>query len=149
MNNSIIEVNKTMRNPEETIGKMIDKAATSFISYVDDEGYPITKAMLKPRERNGIKEIWFSTNASSNKVKCFKSNSKASVYFVDKRFFRGVSLVGTVEVLETPEAKERIWQLGDRMYYKQGVTDPDYCVLKFTAIKGRYYSNFKSEDFEI
>ena len=138
-----------MRNPEQTIGKMIDKATTSFISYVDDEGYPITKAMLKPRERNGIKEIWLTTNTSSNKVKFFKKNNKASLYFVDKRFFRGVSLVGTVEVLETSEAKERIWQEGDIMYYPEGVTDPDYCVLKFTAIKGRYYSNFKSEDFEI
>lgn len=138
-----------MRNPEETIGKMIDKASTSFISYIDDDGFPVTKAMLKPRERNGIREIWFSTNTSSNKVKRFKENGKASVYFIDRRFFRGVSLIGTVEVLETTEAKERIWRSGDRMYYKKGVADPDYCVLKFTAVKGRYYSNFKSEDFEI
>lgn len=138
-----------MRNPSETIGKMIDKAGISFISYVDEEGFPITKAMLKPRERNGIKELWFSTNTSSNKVRYFRENSKASVYFMDRRFFRGVSLIGTVEILETSEAKERIWQKGDEMYYKEGVTDPDYCVLKFTAVKGRYYSNFKSEDFEI
>lgn len=138
-----------MRNLEETIGKMIDKASTSFIAYVDSEGYPITKAMLKPREREGIKTIWFSTNTSSNKVKCFMENNKASIYFIDKRFFRGISLVGTIEVLETSEAKERIWRKGDTMYYKEGVTDPDYCVLKFTADKGRYYSNFKSEDFEI
>lgn len=128
-----------MRNPNETIGKMIDKAGISFISYVDKDGFPITKAMLKPRERKGIKEIWFSTNTSSNKVKYFRENKKASVYFVDKRFFRGVSLIGTVEILETSEAKERIWQEGDEMYYKEGVTDPDYCVIKFTAIKGRYY----------
>lgn len=140
---------KEMRNPKETIGKMIDKANTSFIAYVDDEGYPITKAMLKPRERNGIKEFWFSTNTSSRKVKFFRENPKASVYFIDKRFFRGVSLLGTVEILETSEAKEQIWRKGDTMYYKEGVTDPDYCVLKFTAVKGRYYSNFKSEDFEI
>ena len=92
---------------------------------VDDNGYPITKAMLKHRERNGIKTIWFSTNTSSNKVKHFKENNKASVYFIDKRFFRGVSLIGTMEVLETAEAKERIWQDGDTMYYKEGVTDVD------------------------
>ncbi len=138
-----------MKNLQETIGKMIDKAKTSFISYVDAAGYPITKAMLAPRERKGIKTIWFSTNTSSNKVQCFRANSKASVYFLDRRFFRGVSLVGTVEVLETAEAKERLWRIGDTMYYKKGVTDPDYCVLKFTAERGRYYSNFKSEDFEI
>lgn len=42
-------------------------------------------------------------------------------------------------MIGTVEAKERIWQEGDTMYYKEGVTDPDYCVLKFTAVKGRYY----------
>lgn len=138
-----------MRNPSETIGKMIDKGGTSFISYIDSEGYPVTRAMLSPREREGIKTLYFTTNTSSNKVQCFRKNSKASVYFIDKRFFRGVSLAGTMEVLETAEAKERIWREGDDMYYPKGVTDPDYCVLKFTAVSGRYYSNFKSEDFEI
>ena len=138
-----------MKNPEETIGKMIDKSSTSFVSYVDEDGYPITKAMLKPRKRNGIKEIWFSTNTSSDKVRYFRNNNKASIYFIDKRYFRGVSLIGTIEVLETNEAKEMIWQTGDEMFYKEGVSDPDYCVLKFTAQKGRYYSNFKSENFDI
>lgn len=138
-----------MRDVEKTIGNLIDKATLTQICYVDEEGYPITKAMLHPREREGIKTFWFSTNTSSNKVKFFRENPKASIYFVDKRFFRGVSLVGTVEVLETIEAKERIWRDGDTQYYHEGVTDPDYCVLKFTAAKGRYYSNFKSEDFNI
>lgn len=138
-----------MRNPEETTGKMIDKAGVCFISYIDGDGFPVTKAMLRPRERNGIAEIWFSTNTSSNKVRFFRQNSKASVYFVDRRFFRGASLSGTVEVIETPEAKERIWREGDEMYYKGSVGDTDYCVLKFTARKGRYYSSFKSEDFEV
>lgn len=138
-----------MKNPEQTISKIVDKSSTVFISYVDNEGFPITKAMLKPRERQGISTFWFSTNTSSNKVKFFRENPKASIYFVDKRFFRGISLIGTVEVLETAEAKERIWQRGDTMYYKGGVTDPDYCVLKFTAVRGRYYSNFHSEDFSL
>lgn len=138
-----------MKDSEQTIGNLVDKSSTAFISYVDNKGFPVTKAMLKPRERQGIKVFLFSTNTSSNKVKFFRENPKASIYFMDRRFFRGISLIGTVEVLETSEAKERIWQESDTMYYKGGVTDPDYCVLKFTAIKGRYYSNFHSEDFEI
>jgi general stress protein 26 len=60
-----------MRNPEQTIGNMVDKSNMTLISYIDDEGY------------------------------------------------------------------------------SGGVKDPDCCVLKFTTSKGRYYSNFKSEDFEI
>ena len=35
------------------------------------------------------------------------------------------------------------------MYYKKGVTDPNYCVLKFTSMVARYYSNFKLENIEI
>lgn len=138
-----------MRDAEKTIGNLIDKCKMTVIGYIDEQGFPISKAMLEPREREGIKTFWFSTNTSSNKVAYFQANPKASIYFIDKRFFRGVSLVGTVEVLQTPEAKERIWREGDTMYYKEGVTDPDFCVLKFTANKGRYYSNFSSEDFEL
>lgn len=79
-----------MKEQEKTIGGMIDKAGTCFISYVDEDGFPVTKAMLPPRERNGIKELWFSTNTSSNKVKSFRRNNKAGVYFMDRRF-SGVS----------------------------------------------------------
>ena len=138
-----------MRNAQQTIGNLIDKASVAFISSVDSEGFPITKAMLAPREREGIQVFWFTTNTSSEKVRNFRENPKASIYFLDRRFFRGVNLIGSVEVLETAEAKERIWREGDTMYYKLGVTDPDYCVLRFTASRGRYYSNFASEDFAI
>jgi len=81
------------------------------------------------------------------RVAQYRENQKACIYFCDKRFFRGVMLKGTMEVLEDSESKEMIWREGDTMYYSKGVTDPDYCVLKFTAQSGRYYSNFRSEDF--
>ena len=58
-------------------------------------------------------------------------------------------LKGTMEVLHDSASKEMIWRQGDDMYYPKGVTDPDYCVLKFIAQNGRYYSNFKSENFEV
>ena len=138
-----------MRNFEQTVGNMVEKSTNTFICYIDEDGCPVTKAMLKPREHEGVHIFYFTTNTSSNKVKCFKQNNKASIYFVNPRFFRGASLTGTMEVLETPEAKERIWQKGDEIYYPKGVTDPDYCVLKFTATKGRFYSDFHSHDFDI
>jgi len=138
-----------MRNPEQTIGKMIDKQSVSFISSVDQNGFPNTKAMLPPRKREGIKTFYFTTNTSSMRISQYKEHPKACIYFCDKRFFRGVMLLGTMEILEDSESKEMIWQEGDTMYYSEGVADPDYCVLKFTAQTGRYYSNFKSEDFDI
>ena len=133
----------------ETIENIIDHQKTAYIASVDDGGYPNMKAMLAPRKRNGLREFWFTTNTSSLRVSQYRKNPKASIYFCDQRFFRGCLLKGTMDVLEDAESKEMIWRDGDTMYYPKGVTDPDYCVLKFTARSGRWYSNFKSENFEV
>ena len=138
-----------MRDAKQTIGNLIDKQGVSFIGSVDTDGFPNMKAMLPPRKREGIRQFWFTTNASSMRVEQYRRNAKACIYFMDKRFFRGVMLKGTMEVLEDAATKEMIWQDGDTMYYPGGVADPDYCVLKFTAQNGRYYTNFKSEDFSL
>ncbi|MEY8338379.1 pyridoxamine 5'-phosphate oxidase family protein [Lachnospiraceae bacterium 62-35] len=138
-----------MRNPEQTIGNLIDKQKVSFIASVSEEGFPNVKAMLPPRKRVGIKEFWFTTNTSSMRAAQYRKNPSASIYFCNKRFFRGVMLVGTMEVLEDSNSKQMIWQENDTMYYPRGVTDPDYCVLKFTAQNGRYYADFHSESFKI
>ena len=138
-----------LRDAEKTIGNLIDKQTVSIISSVDQDGFPNTKAMLPPRKREGIKVFYFTTNTSSMRVAQYRDNPKACVYYYDKRFFRGVMLKGTMEVLEDAESKEMIWQNGDTMYYPKGVTDPDYCVLRFTAQGGRYYSNFSSQEFSV
>jgi general stress protein 26 len=138
-----------MRNAEQTIGNLIDKQSIAYISSVDSEGFPNMKAMLAPRKREGIEHFYFTTNTSSQRVHQYRENPKAAIYFCDKRFFRGVMLKGLMEVLEDSESKEMIWQEGDNLYYPLGVTDPDYCVLHFTAQTGRYYCNFKSEDFTV
>ena len=133
----------------ETIEKLIDRAGVSIISSVDECGVPNTKAMLPPRKREGIKFFYFTTNTSSMRVGQYLKNSKACIYFFDKRFYRGVMLKGIMEVLQDNKTKEMIWREGDEMYYSEGVMDPDYCVLKFTAQNGRQYSNFHSVNFVI
>ena len=138
-----------MRDAEKTVANLIENANVSIIGSIDKEGFPNIKAMLVPRKRDGIKHIYFTTNTSSMRVKQYTANPKACVYFFDKRFFRGVMLKGTMKVLKDNKSKQMIWQPGDEMYYPKGVADPDYCVLKFTTQNGRYYSNFKSEDFEV
>ena len=133
------------------IEKFINKQTVSFICSVDEEGYPNVKAMLKPRIRNGIKEFYFSTNTSSMRVRQYQENPNASIYFYHKGLVKyvGVMLKGKMEVLTDQEIKNKLWRKGDTMFYKNGVTDSDYCVLKFTAISGRYYCDLKTASFEI
>ena len=54
-----------------------------------------------------------------------------------------------MEVLQDDKIRKEIWRMGDTLFYKEGVTDPDYCVLKFTAEKGRYYCDLKTESFDV
>ncbi|MCL2280487.1 pyridoxamine 5'-phosphate oxidase family protein [Candidatus Saccharibacteria bacterium] len=141
-----------MKDIPEKVEKLIDDAKVSFIASVDENGFPNMKAMLVPRKRrDGLKTFWFSTNTSSMRAQQYRKNPKASIYFYEKgRFnYQGVMLIGKMEVMTDAKSKEMIWEVGDRLYYKKGVTDPDYCVLKFTAESGRYYSNFKTESFKI
>ena len=136
---------------KKKIEHFVNRQKISFVCSVDHEGFPNVKAMLKPRKRNGLREFWFSTNTSSMRVRQYQENSKASIYFCRKGLIRyeGVMLKGVMEVLTDQETKNMIWRKGDTIFYRKGVTDPDYCVLKFTAETGRYYRDLKTEDFSV
>lgn len=62
-----------MKDVTATIGNLIDKQSLTFISSVDEKGYPNTKAMLPPRKRESIKVFYFTTNSSSMRVRQYKS----------------------------------------------------------------------------
>ena len=141
--------NPALAGVKELIGKMADTLPVSFISSVDEEGYPCTKAMLSPRVRDGIKVFYFTTNTFSLRVAHYKANPQACIYFCDAEGFKGMMLRGTMEVLTDSASKEMIWRDGDEQYYPGGVTDPSYCVLKFTATDGRFYSDFYPRSFVI
>lgn len=134
----------------EHVMKFIQKQKTAFVGSVDEDGFPNLKAMFTPRKIDG-NCFYFSTNTSSMRVQQFMKNSKASIYFYNRGRFKyeGLMLTGTMEVLQDDDIKQEIWCTGDTMHYKQGVTDLDYCVLKFTAIKGRHYCDLKTESFNI
>lgn len=131
--------------------KFISKRKVSFIGSVDENGFPNIKAMLKPRRHSGLKEFYFSTNTSAMRTQQYLQDLKASIYFYRKGLikYEGVMLIGKMEVLTDQETKDMLWRKGDTLFYKGGKTDPDYCVLKFTAESGRYYCDLKSENFEV
>ena len=51
----------------------------------------------------------------------------SGIYFYYKGLLKyvGVMLTGKMEVLTDQETKNMIWEKGDTMFYKKGVTDPD------------------------
>ena len=130
--------------------QFISKQKTAFIASVNEHGYPVVRAMLAPRKIDG-NEIYFSTNTSSNKVKQYLANNKACIYFYKrgKIKYQGVTMIGEMQVCTDQAAKEEIWRFTDRLIYKKGVTDPDYCVLKFKGISAEYYCDLKIEQIAL
>ena len=148
-NDEAMPENPALSGVKELIATMADTLPITYISSVDEEGFPCTKAMLSPRVRESIKTFYFTTNTFSLRVAHYKANPKASIYFCDAEGFKGMMLRGTMEVLTDAKSKEMIWRDGDEQYYPSGVTDPNYCVLKFTATDGRFYSDFYPRSFVI
>ncbi len=123
-------------------------ATIAMLGTNGDDGYPNIKAMIK-MENEGLKTIWFSTNTSSKRIAQLKRDSKVCVYFVDMDQWKGLMLVGTVEVLQDMESRQRLWRPGYEKYYPLGVADPDYSVLRFTAQWGNYYHALSNASFEV
>jgi general stress protein 26 len=138
-----------MTNIQETIGELIEKQDTAFISSIDEDGFPATKAMLAPVKREGVKTFYWHTNSPAMSIQHYRSNPKACIYFCDKQSFRGVLLKGTMEILDDEKIKKTLWRDEFSIYYKGGMNGGDFIIIKFTAKNGRYYSSFRSEDFKI
>ncbi len=130
---------------KEQVFKFIKQQKTALISSIDAEGFPNTKAMLSPLKIDG-NDFYFSTNTSSMRTAQYNANEKACIYFYKRGWFSymGVMLVGTMQVMTEQSIKNELWRAGDAVFYKKGKTDPDYCVLKFTAQKCRVYKDLKT-----
>ena len=140
-----------MRDPQKTIGNLIDKQKVSFIASISEDGFPHMKAMLSPRKREGIKEFWFSTGTSGTKVRHFKSNEKAGVTFYNGG--DSVTLTGEMKIVTDKAVKDELfykWSdfLG-RHFPNGGKDDPEYCILHFVANETTIYIDGAFETFGI
>jgi len=127
---------------------LVERSPLALLGTNSTEGYPHIKALLN-MEHTGLNTVWFSTNTSSRRVAQLRRDPRASVYFLDNQTWEGLLLVGNVEILQDAAARERLWRPGYEQYYPQGVTDPDYSVLRFTAQWGNYYHALANVTFTL
>lgn len=101
---------------------------TAVLSSIDENGYPRTAAMSSIKTE-GIKTIWFSTGTNSHKAKNLKRNCKASVCYYATG--SNITLIGEVAIVEDMDIKKQLWVDWFIEHFPLGVTDPNYCILKF------------------
>jgi len=138
---------------KDEIIKLVRESRDAIVCAVDEDGFPTAKAMFR-RANDGLSVFWLSTNVSARFTRLFRKNAKSSLYFFDPLQIHGLSLTGDMYVFEDEKTKRDFWRDGDEKYYAKGPTDPDYCMLRFDADKGRYYAGdrkliFSAADMEL
>ena len=142
--------------------ELIETSKAVYLTTIDSEGYPITRAMFNLRNKEQFPEfskffacldnefeIYISTNTSSSKVDHIKNNPKISVYFCDPEDFKGVMFGGEVEIIDDMDIKRKIWLDWWTRYYIKGLEDPDYALLRLNPKNARFYYRLQQVKFEI
>lgn len=109
---------------------LLEGCSDITLSSVNENGYPRICVLSKTKSE-GIKKVWCSTGFTSQKVKHFKENPKASICF-----WKGgdsVTLLGKVTVRTDREIKEEMWIDWFIEHFPGGIDDPGYCILEFTT----------------
>ena len=142
--------------------KLISESNAAYLTTIDLEGFPITRAMFNLRNKEQFPEfseffqnqediftIYISTNTASTKVEHLKNNPLMCVYFCDADNFQGFMLGGSVEFIDDIKLKKNIWLDWWTKYYPKGIEDSDYTLLRLAPKTGRYYYKLKQVNFKL
>ena len=151
-----------IRDVKNSSLKLMETSKAAFLTTIDSNGFPITRAIFNLRNREQFPKfteffnrqtdkfvVYISTNTSSSKVDHIKSNPAICVYYCDTDNFYGIMLGGFAEIVNNLDIKHVIWLDWWKQYYKKGVEDPDYTLLKLHPKYARYYHNLNLLNFEL
>lgn len=126
---------------------LMEVSEAAFLSTVDGDGSPHTRAMLNLRNKKqypGLAAlfaahaddllVYFTTNTSSTKVNQIRANPAIAAYYCEPGKFHGLMLGGKAEIVSDPQVKESIWQDGWEVFYPSGPNDPDHTLVSLSPV---------------
>jgi len=122
---------------KKQIEELVETSDVSYLSSVDEQGFPNTKAMMNI-QREGLFTHYYSTFLYAARTAQYQSNPKASIYMSTIKDPKGLMLIGNMQVLTDTHHKKMLWREGFEKYYPDGVDTENYCILKFTALRGDF-----------
>ena len=140
MEKTASEIQKERRRElEEKAIMLIKKCDVATLTSINENGYPRT-CVLSIAKADGFSDIYFVTSKRSKlngKATHFENNPKASVCY----FFEGnsVTLIGNIEFIEDKEMQKSIWNESDREFFKKGIDDPKFRLLRFHTIEATFW----------
>lgn len=134
--------------------ELMSQVYAVFLATIDEQGSPYIRAVFNlrsvekfPKPAKVIEEydknplsVYISTNTASVKVEQIKINDEVAIYYCKPNDVKGIMLKGKAEILDDMDLKKQIWDDKWKMYYPEGVTDPDFTILRIIPkyLKGWY-----------
>lgn len=128
-----------IRELEDKAIQLIKKCDVATLTSITEKGYPRT-CLLSIAKADDFSDIYFVTSKRSpinGKATHFEANPKSSVCY-----FSGgdsVTLIGNVEFVDDREIQEMVWNETDRKFFKKGIDDPKFRLLKFHTIEATFW----------
>ena len=132
---------------KKTILDFIGSYEYSNLITLAEDGTPRGRMMAHLPVKDDM-VIWYATGSQSRKVVEIEKNSAASVFFYRPTDHSSVSALGNAEIVKNDETRKKMWQDAWSVYWKEGPSDPAYCLIKIVPQKMEYldYPNHKQED---
>jgi general stress protein 26 len=123
---------------------LMKKTPVLYLATVDHDGLPQVRAMENlrcvekfPHPAKVISEneldpltTYISTNTNSKKIKQKLVGAKVALYYCLPGEYKGVMIRGEAELYNDLEFKNKLWMDYWTMYYPEGVSDPDFTLIK-------------------
>lgn len=136
---------RELTGPRRYAADMLAACETVSFATVNEDGYPRV-CIVSPVKVEGYATVFFSTSASSEKVRQLMENPKSSVCY--QLGGDSQTLVGTARVLTDLAVKKDLWRDWMLRHFPLGPQDPDYCIVRFDGEKATlwYEGNFVTFD---
>ena len=144
--------------------ELMATTAAVFLTIIDENGYPHTRAMLNLRNRRHYPKqvhlyephgddfmVYFTTNTPSKKVAQMRINPKVCVYYCDPTPGQrhGLMLAGDIEIVDDSGIRHALWTDGWEMFYPGGPDDPDHTVCRLYPVYATSWYRGRRFEFSI
>ena len=133
----------------EKAAKLLSGAKTLYMATNGSHGHPNLRAMM-PVKVDGVKSVWFLTDAASSKIVELAHDGHAVLYAEAPRMAGECRFWGTVAIFDDFSVKQELWKEDYRPHFPNGPESENMRVLRFDVSNGVYvsYKDMESVPFK-
>lgn len=117
---------------------LISDIDIAMLTTVEEDGTLRSRPMATQRvEFDG--DLWFFTKASAPKVDEVQNERHVNVSYAAPDKHRYVSVSGMAQIVHDRDKMEDLWSPAFRVWFPEGLNDPDIALLKVNVTQAEYW----------